>query len=325
MTEILNEKIPVIQERNARVTESLEQIFPHLSGFFEENAVGLIDRNQSLEIAQKKFFHAQKEILEASSLSDVQYQKSLEMSSRVLTEYILYRNIIISKLKLIDRKNSEADIHNIIVPMQKIFDQKNIMHDLYTNNAWLLDDKYMSYSTILSNRDMDEVVKHILIEGEDIEKDRKQPDIALIFSSDPNMSQKVDVVVVELKKLELKLERKNDVVVQLISRATKLLKYYPDKIQRIWFYGIVDIDKGFKLLLKGNGFTELYSNDTVMYKPQDIYIDDDIKIPIGIYIQSFDAFIDDAESRNSTFLNLLKNNLHERIKETQDREDDLPW
>lgn len=241
---ILNKNIPSILERNEKATQSLNDTFPHLQGYFNENSIGLLDRNKSLETAQKKFFQAQKETLEATDLSTEQYEKSLEVSARLLTEYILYRNIIISKLKSIDKSTKEASIHNLIAPKYKTYEKSTFVNDLYTNNVWLFDDKYMSYTTVLSEIEMDKLLEKITDETTDKVEDGR-PDIAIIFSNDPTNTEKVDVVIVELKKLELKIERKYDVITQLTNRATKLLKYFPDKIQRIWFYGIVDIDKAF--------------------------------------------------------------------------------
>jgi hypothetical protein len=311
IAEILNIKIPKIQEINKQTTEGLEERFPHLRGYFDINPVGIIDRTKSLEHAQMKFFNDQREILDAESLTEDQYEKSLTISSRLLTEYILYRNLIINKLKKLNPENIEDDIHNIIVPMRKTFKKDNLMNDLYTNNAWLLDDKYMSYSTILSDKKMEELIKNLKIESDTAAgKDDKRPDIAVVFSNNPDAESKVDVVIVELKRLGLTLERKTDIEVQLITRAKKLLQYYPNKIQRIWFYGIIDIDLDFKLYLKGQGYNELYSNDSVLYAPKDVYLDEATKVPIGIYIQSFKAFIDDAHARNSTFLEILKEGIN---------------
>lgn len=309
--EIFNSKIPKINEQNSETKLKLEDRFPHLQGYFDDKTVGLIDRNQSLEIAQKKFFNAQKEILEATTLTDEQYDKSLEISSRVLTEYVLYRNLIINKLKQIDKKSSESDIHNIIIPMRKSFSKSTFHNDLFTNNAWLLDDKYMSYTTILSDLEMTQLIQELAIE-EDDNKDGSRPDIAIVFSNNPETNKKVDVVIIELKKTELKLAKKEEVVSQLRQRARKLLKYYDKKIQRIWFYGIVDFDDEFKISLLEDKFAKLYSTDSVFYKEQPIILDiekPNESIPVGLYIMSFDAFIDDASSRNSTFLNLLKENL----------------
>ncbi|MFC0778863.1 ATP-binding protein [Flavobacterium sp. HJSW_4] len=310
--EIFNNKIPQINERNTSTKIKLEDKFPHLQGYFNDKVVGLIDRNQALEIAQKKFFNDQKEILEASSLTNEQYEKSLEISSRVLTEYVLYRNVIINKLRLIDKNSSESDIHNIIIPMRKSFSKDEFHNDLFTNNAWLLDDKYMSYTTILSDLKMTDLLNHLSIEEEETSKDDSRPDIAIVFSDNPDNSKKVDVVIVELKKTNLKLAKKEEVVSQLRQRARKLLKYYGDKIQRIWFYGVVDFDSEFKISLLEDKYTRLYSNDSVFYKEHPIILDENKpheSIPVGLYVMSFEAFIEDAYSRNSTFLNLLKENL----------------
>jgi len=316
IAEILNEKIPAIQETNNKTTTSLIDRYPHLNGFFEINSVGLIDRSQSLEIAQKKFFNAQKEVLEASDITDEVYERSLELSSRVLTEYVLYRNIIIDKLKKVDKTSSEADIHNLIVPMRSKLSKDTFHNDLFTNNAWLLDDKYMSYTTILSDKDMGEVLDNIVIESDTKEKIDKRPDLAIIFSNDPTEAKKVDVVIVELKKMGIGLAKKEEVTSQLRQRARKLLLHFPNKIQRIWFYGIVDFDDEFKVSLLEDKYIELFSCGTVFYKEQPIIIDLETKteIPVGLYVLSFDAFLKDAEVRNSTFLNLLKEELKANTK-----------
>ena len=102
--------------------------------------------------------------------------------------------------------------------------------------------------------------------------------------------------------------KRQEVVSQLKQRARKLAKYYPDKIQRIWFYGIVDIDAEFRIALKEENYTELFSAGSLFYKEHTVILDEDknIRIPFGLYVLSFDAFLKDAESRNSTFLNVLK-------------------
>lgn len=308
VADILNLEIPVIRERNKETTKTLENVYPHLRGLFDENPVGLIDKNASLEIAQNRFFKEQKEILNASSLTEVQYEKSLEISSRLLTEYVLYRNIIIHKLKGIDHNNKEKEIHNIIVPMKRTLSKSKFIDELYTNNAWVLDDKYMSYSTIFSDKDIGDLISHIT--KDDVKDDSLRPDIAIVFSGEPSSNTKVDVVIVELKKLGLEdMGERNNIYVQLLQRAIKLLEYYPNKIQRIWFYGIIDIDAEFKLLLENQEFIELYSNDTVMYKHSDLKLANGDKVPVGFFIQSYKALLDDAEIRNQTFLNILKEGL----------------
>ena len=80
---VLAEKIPQIKAKNKETKALFEKQFPHLLGYFEEEIVGLINKDEALSIAQQKFFTAEKEILQCEELSDKAYEKSLELSSRV--------------------------------------------------------------------------------------------------------------------------------------------------------------------------------------------------------------------------------------------------
>ena len=57
----------------------------------------------------------------------------------------------------------------------------------------------MSFRTILSEKEMKEVIQEIRLDNEKIDNERGRPDIALIFSADPKVNEKVDVVIVEIK------------------------------------------------------------------------------------------------------------------------------
>lgn len=97
---ILNNKAPKSLEQSKEVRKSLVNQFPHLSGYFQDDTIGFSSRNDVLKEAQEKFFQAQREILGAKDdLTDKQYKESLELSARALTEYILFRQINIEKLK----------------------------------------------------------------------------------------------------------------------------------------------------------------------------------------------------------------------------------
>lgn len=309
IAKIIQIEIPTIKERNEKTKESLTRTYPHLIGYFQEDEIGVIARSKSIEEAQQKFLKDQKEILEATSLSDEKYDKALEVSSRTLTEYILYREKIIDKLGSITSANSEADIHNLILPKGTVLKDHSDLSMIYSNNLWLLDDKYMTYSTAMSDKTMKNIIEEITQE-ECKDKDATEPDLAIIFSSNPDETgiEKVDVVIVELKKRGIVLAKTEEVISQLKQRAVKLMKYYPNKIQRIWFYGIVEFNDEFKLSLKNEEYTPLYSKDSLYYKENKIYLSVDDEVPhiIGTYILSIDAFIKDAKARNLTFLELLK-------------------
>ncbi len=307
ITEIITQRLPQIIEKNNKTKETLSTCYPHLLGYFDQEEIGIISKAKSLEEAQKKFIRDQKEILEATTLSDEIYEKALEVSSRTLTEYILYREKIISKISEITDENSEADIHNLILPKRSILKDNGDLASIYNNNLWLLDDKYMTYTKALSERTMKEILDEFSDNAS--KTDNNKPDIAIIFSNNPKEENtKSDVVIVELKKRGITLAKTEEVISQLKQRARSLMEYYPNKIQRIWFYGIVEFNDTFKHSLKDDEYTPLFSKDTLYYKENrvSLSLDDDKLYPIGTFILSIDAFIEDAKARNATFLKILK-------------------
>jgi hypothetical protein len=303
---LINDNLPQITKQNQERTQRLINQFPHLNGYFDLENIGYASQNDVLKKAQEKFFKAQRDILGASHLTEEQYKESLELSSRALTEYILFRQIIITRLKALSKDDLETDIHKLIVPMREHFDGENLMDDLYRNNVWVLDDKYMTYDTVLSDEEMSKVID-VITDGETKIDDDDRPDIALVFSGHPEQGKKVDVVIVELKRKGLSTENNSIVEIQLENRARKLMQYYDQNIQQIWFYGIVEFNEEFELHLASE-YHQLYSNGKVYYKAKEVVLQKSprIALPIGVYIMDFDAVVNDADARNSTFLNIIK-------------------
>lgn len=308
VTELIEERIPHIKSNNIKIKENLINKYPHLNGYFDIENIGYIKRNEILKSAQDEFFKAQKELLEAHHLTDEQFQKSLEISARSLTEYILFRQLTIQKLKDSTTENSEAELHNLIASKGKEgrFEKANLVNDIYKNNSWLLDDKFMTYEITLSDREMTELV-NCLVEGEKIERDSDRPDFAFIFSNNPNEETPFDVVIVELKKRGVDLYENLKTVNQLETRARNLMKYYNNKVQRIWYYGIIEYNDEIELALSSN-FTELYSTGKLYYDEKDVVVSLNPRrsVPVGMFIWDINAIVKDADARNSTFLNFIK-------------------
>jgi hypothetical protein len=85
------------------------------------------------------------------------------------------------------------------------------------------------------------------------------------------------------------------------------MKYYNNKIQRIWFYGIIEFNDDVELALSGE-YKELYSTGKMYYRERMVAIqkNPDIKLPIGVFVLDLDSVISDADCRNSVFINLIK-------------------
>ena len=307
MSNVLSEKLPEIETKNAATKKQFEDQYPHLVGLFEEDTVGLIDKDEAIEIAQRRFFQEQKIVLESDTLDDITFAKSLEFSSRTLTEYVLYRELIIKRLREMTKENKEADIHNLIVPQRKVLKGAGLIDEIYTNNAWLLDDKFMSFRTILSEVKMHDVINAITLTSDTL-ADEGRPDIAMIFSADPESVQKVDVVVVEIKRRTVDDKENIFAHAQLMRRARKLADYWPS-IQRVWYFAIIEIDDSFSQLLIDTKWTPLFSRGKVFYQEYSVTRDDGVRIPTPICLLSFSAVIQDAAARNHTFLELLKSDL----------------
>lgn len=305
---VINEQFPQIKKNNKSKEEYLNETYPHLSGYFENNDIGYSSQTDILKKAQDRFFRDQKEILGAKELNDEQFEKSLDLSARALAEYILFRQNVIKKMRSLNKTNKEADIHNLIAPKSSEFRDDNIITDLYNNNVWILDDKFMSYYIVLSEAEMSKVID-VITKGEVKDNNDDRPDITLFFSDNPqDENTKVDVVVVELKRLGISAEQNSIVEFQLDTRTQRLAEYYGKRIQRMWFYGIVDFDDRYRNHLINNGFDPLFSKGNVYFRSKPVYLDLNKQESViqNAYILDFSAIVEDADSRNSTFLKILK-------------------
>ena len=314
ISEIIKDKFPQINEKNERKVMYLKQTYPHLYGYFDNNDIGFCSQTDVLKKAQDKFFRDQKEILSAKELNDEQFNKSLDLSARALTEYILFRQNVIKRMKGLDKNNKEEELHNLIAPKYAEFHGQDVVTDMYRNNVWVLDDKFMSYSTVLSEAEMSRVID-VLTEGEVRDKDNDRPDITLFFSGNPNESdKKIDVVVVELKRLGLSAEQNSIVEFQLDTRTRRLAEYYGNRIQRMWFYGVVDFDEQYELHLRDDYFKPLFSNGKIYFRSKQVSLNltSSESVIQNAYILDFSAMVEDANSRNSTFLKILQHSFEKR-------------
>ena len=305
---IINENFPKIAEVNKKHEEALKNTYPHLSGYFKTSDIGFSPHNDILKNAQEQFFRDQREILSATTLSDEQYEKSLVLTARSLAEYILFRQNVISKMKALDKNNLEADLHNLIAPKGSEFQEGEFYKDLYRNNVWVLDDKFMSYCTVLSEAEMSKVID-VITDGEAKDSDDDRPDITIFFSADPTKGDhKLDIVVVELKRLGIKAEQNSIIEFQLDTRTQRLAEYYGKRIQRMWFYGIVEFDERYETHLVNNGYNPLFSKGSIYFKSKTIYTDKSKSYGViqNSYIMDFKALVEDANLRNETFLKILK-------------------
>jgi hypothetical protein len=313
---VLQKEFPEIKEKNTQQKEKMENNYPHLIGFFEEDYIGILDFDDAIENAQKKFFLQQKSVLNSTPDNEQVFEKSLELAARSLTEYILYREWVIRRLENINDTQKECEIHNLIVPQRNNFTQSNISFDFYRNNAWILDDKFMTYKSIFSEYKMKDIIAAIT--SGDAIHDEGRPDISIIFSDDPD-NVKVDSIIIELKRRKLDTKESMNVVNQLIERAQKLATHCPN-IQRVWYYGIIEIDPELQLNLTNLKWAPIYSKGCVLYQEFSVLSPSGARIPVPTFLMSFDAVVKDASAKNHAFLELLKSKFKNNSQKAFDSE-----
>lgn len=305
---IVRTELPQIAEANDKQIRVMEDRYPHLSGLIDTDNVGYLSYVEIVKKAQERFLREERELLGATELTEEQYQKSLEFSSRSLALYIVYRQKLIEKLSSLTAETKETDLHSMISKRYQKFHGENTEKDIYLNNLWVIDDKFMSYDYVLSEKNISDVLQ-VIDSNYSGSRNIDRPDIAIFFSVDPsNGTDRFDVVIVELKRLGIKPEMNSIVEYQLDQRTIQLSKYYNDRIQRVWYYGIVEMDDEYRLHLENSQYKPLFSHGNIWYRQKEIKPSLNAKNVViqNSYIMDFKALVEDARSRNNTFLRILK-------------------
>ena len=104
----------------------------------------------------------------------------------------------------------------------------------------------------------------------------------------------------------------------MADRARVLYSHFGERIQRMWFYGIIEISE--KVELDLDGYDPLYSTGKILFAQKDVKISLNPKktIDVGIYLMDYNALIGDADKRNETFLNIIQNMFKESVGEGED-------
>lgn len=305
---IITREVSEIAESNKRQFAYIQDRFPHLIGMLDKQSIGYIPHYETIKQAQDKFFKTERELLGATELSDDQLEKSIEFSSRTLAAYILYRQKLIEKMLKLDKSALEEDLHNLLAPRYREYSGDDFEKDAYINNLWVIDDKFMTYEYILSEADMTKVIGHLNPVFEN-NGDNDRPDITIFFSRNPEKDgEKFDMVIVELKRLGLSPELNSIVELQLDKRTQLLSEHYGNRIQRAWYYGIVEMTDDYRMHLKNNEYKPLFSHGNIYYKTKPVYrnLQDEVGVIQHSYILDYKSIVEDASARNTAFLRILK-------------------
>jgi hypothetical protein len=284
---LFNKHFPELQMENSKKINDLKEKYPHYADYIETANVGFVDEKQLLDNAYKQA-RKEEQKLESKNASIEDVKKCV---SNDLIRYILHRQKIIEKLQELKNTKIEKEVHNLFLE-QGLEGTEERQIPLDKNNLWLLDDKFMSYSYIASEKAISTFLQKV-----GLEKNGSNEEMDIVFYS--NDKEKQRVVILEMKKLTANYKENGTGINQLFNYTVQL---FGAGVKELYLYLIAEIDDKFRTSLTGkDNFTKIFSHQGEVY--QNSYP----KFNAYIQIISPDAIIADAAARNKTFLDIIKN------------------
>lgn len=319
---ILIEKYPSLVEHNNQIIEDCVEEYPYLAKYIRNEESSLIKNKSDIVSRANRQFERDKEsakndftrMLEKSTIQPEEFKRNIEritdISARELAQYFLYREQIIKALKIIHSGNNtcEANLHDLFMHRGDSSITNSETFSKYDTNIWLLDDKYMSYTGIFSDKAISAITTEIGNENEQKYGQRKEPDLAIFYNQIKDDLR--DVVVVEFKALDVSADRKIEALTE-VNRNLKFILRSLTNVRSAYGYIITKIDDEFSEYIEAQqGVKTLFSNgNTPLYYVYNDNLRDKNNNPVDshIYFLSSETIYMDAEARNKTFIDIIKN------------------
>lgn len=310
MQEILAQEFPALLKRNDDLITECAKEYPHLRGYFEEDGNLIKNKPDLIKHAEKRFNEEKerakssfRKLLKSKDVSDDEYSKVVskvsDVSARELAEYIAYRQQIIEALVKLnnDQEKQEKLLHNLFMPMRT----ESFSPNISASNIWLLDDKFMSYFYMASDKTISSVYKAFnydiptKVEGGDLKPDM----LGIYCSNNCGDSEFHDVVIIEFKGVGASFSEKRKSISEVWNNTGTVRRTYPN-VRGIWSFIITDIDPKLETCLEDNSFEPYFSSENGK-----IFHGYNKKNNVHCYAISIGALLNDANSRNSVFLDII--------------------
>lgn len=217
------------------------------------------------------------------------------LASEDLARFIVHRALVIDSLSKLPSGSAEDAIHNAILPKKS--DGKQIRE----NNVWLIDDKFLAYSSIFSDETLSKIIESVNAEFE--KRLGRKPDVAAFFTEN-DLDQPNKLVIIEFKKPEADIFENSKALTQCRHYASELSERIPT-VREVFAFSILDIDDSFYKELKQTGYKDVFSlNDRVLFNDFDIGPEE--SVPLHLYVMPASALVKDAKARNRVFEEVLQ-------------------
>lgn len=279
--------------------EKLKKYYPFINIESLNGEAALLDADEVVRSYRAQQARKEDEVVEAlESGKSVSWDDVSHLASEDLARYIVHRALVIDSLAKMPPESAEDAIHNAILP------KKSSGSEIRENNVWLVDDKFLSYSSIYSDQTLATIVQEV---GDSVEsKQQRRPDVAAFFSKDSE-NHPNKLVIIEFKKPGADIFDNNKALMQCRLYASELAERIPT-VREVFAFSIVEIDNEFYRDLKQTGFKDVFSlTERVVYN--DFLIGSNDEIPLHLYVMPASSLIKDARARNSVFEEVLQFNL----------------
>lgn len=183
------------------------------------------------------------------------------LASDDLARYIVHRALLIDSLSKLPAGAAEEAIHSAILP------KGSDGSDIRTNNVWIVDDKFLAYSSIYSDQKLRLIIESVNAGSES--KLGKKPDVAAFYAKDAE-NKPNKLVVIEFKKPGTDVFDSNKALTQCRLYASDLSEAIPS-VREVFSFAIVDIDAEFMRDLRQQEFMPVFSlSEPVFYKKYSI-------------------------------------------------------
>ena len=276
--------------------KKLQEFYPYIKSSSLNGAAQFLDADQVVK--RYRFSQAKKEdaVIESlakgvhPSLDDISH-----LASEDLARYIVHRALVIDSLSNMPPESRENEIHKVFLP--KSSNGENI----YENNIWLIDDKFLSYSNVFSDQTIKAIVELVNAEFESTQL--RKPDVAAFFtknsSDEPNK-----LVVIEFKKPQASIYDNTKALQQCRLYANELVDKLPS-VMEVFAFAIVEINDEFYRDLKQTNYSDIFSpTDRILY--QSFKTGTSGETPLHLYVMPPTALLKDAKARNKVFEDILR-------------------
>ena len=305
ISEIVKEGIAESEIINIEKLEEIQNERPYLINYIDEEDIdiaGFLNKKQIIEKAKKKFDSAKELLLSNAGKSEYSVedlQDAIELTQNELVSYIYDRAQVLERLKILSEKKEKVEsiIHNLF--MERGTQDKYF--SVGKNNLWLIDDRFTTYTYAASEKRIKDILQEIGENDEDVDILTDRPDLTLFFSQNPEVSERLKSVLIEIKPFDFKSksDRKKFAGVQQLVDYVKAFKA-KENVEEIFAYLITDIDDKLAERLIGDDYTPLFSTE------QPIYHRFYNTLGISIYVIGVKTLIEDALARNKVFLDIIK-------------------